>query len=182
MPAQDETERGVASILSTPVYGEALTVVHVAPQGPRAVLAAAVASVQAREGWRSTARRPNELTADALELADAVVLWGREAGECRAFVGGRRPTVVMFEAADVRPILTRPTRWWAELRSAPDTNLLLVPSGIADRYTRWGPPVPLAHRPDGLPEAAAVTVLSAWVARAYAFGRRPSSNDRPPAS
>jgi hypothetical protein len=169
----DEARRAaeVAGILSTPVYGEPLAVLHVAPTGRLADLAAEVAAVQTAAGWRSTVLVPDELDDDA-GAVDAAVLWGPHAGRSRAVLAGRRPTVVVLEAADVRAVLTRPARWLAELRHARHTNLLLLPAGLAERYTRWGPPVPLAHRPEGLPETAAVTVLSAWVARAYAFGRR----------
>lgn len=168
MPSAD-----VSGILSTPVYGEVLTVVHVAT-GAELVTARAAAAVQTAAGWNSTAHEVADLPGLALDDADAVVLWGAGAAAGRDVVAGRRATVVVLDAADVRAVLTRPARWAAELRRAADTNLLLVPAGLAERYTRWGPPVPLAHRPEGLPGDDAVTVLSAWTARAYAFGRRPA--------
>ena len=164
----------VNGILSTPVYGETLTVRHVAA-GPELATARAVAAVQTAAGWHSTAHEVAELPALALDDVDAVVLWGADAAAGRDVVAGRRSTVVVLGATDTRAVLTRPARWVAELRRSADTNLLLVPAELAERYTRWGPPVPLAHRPGQLPGEDAVTVLSAWTARAYAFGRRPAT-------
>ncbi|MGY1749234.1 hypothetical protein [Modestobacter sp. SYSU DS0511] len=155
----------VSTILATPVYGEALTVLHVAP-GAAAPLAAEVARAQSAAGWTAA------LTDRPADDADTAVLWGLAAGAARDELAGRRPTVVVLDAADVRTVLTRPAAWARELRRTAATSLLLLPAELAERYTRWGPPVPLAHRPAGLPAEAAVTVLSAWVARAHAFGRR----------
>ncbi|MQA34000.1 hypothetical protein [Modestobacter roseus] len=152
----------MTTILATPVYGEALTVAHVAT-GAAAPLAAEVARLQSAAGWTVT---------DGADDADTVVLWGLTAGAARDELAGRRPTVVVLDAADVRTVLTRPTAWARELRRSAATSLLLLPAELAERWTRWGPPVPLAHRPAGLPDEAAVTVLSAWVARAHAYGRR----------
>ncbi|WP_222192781.1 hypothetical protein [Modestobacter italicus] len=163
----------VSGVLSTPVYAETLTVVHVAA-GADAPTATATAAVQTAAGWHARVHPPAELAGVDLSYVDVVVLWGAAAAG-RDVVAGRRPTVVVLDAAEVRAVLTRPARWAAELRRAADTNLLLVPAGLAERYTRWGPPVPLAHRPEGLPGDDAVTVLSAWTARAYAFGRRPAA-------
>ncbi|MCZ2817375.1 hypothetical protein [Modestobacter sp. VKM Ac-2984] len=163
----------VRAILSTPVYGEPLGVLHVA--GPaELVTARAVAGVQTAAGWRTGVLAPDALPEAVLDDVDVVVLWGRRAAAGRDVVAGRRATVVVLDARDVRAVLTSPLRWARELRRTARTNLLLVPAGLAERYTRWGPPVPLAHRPEGLPEQAAVTVLSAWTARAHAFGARPA--------
>ena len=164
----------VSGILSTPVYAETLTVLHVA-DGAQAQTAVATAAVQTAAGWHTRVHAPAELAGADLADVDVVVLWGLSAGEGRDVVAGRRPTVVVLDAGDVSSVLRRPDRWARELRRAAHTNLLLVPAGLAERYTRWGPPVPLAHRPEGLPGEDAVTVLSAWVARAYAFGRRPAA-------
>ena len=164
----------VNGILSTPVYAEVLTVRHVAT-GAELETARAVAAVQSGAGWHSTAHELTELPGLGLDDVDAVVLWGADAAAGRDVLAGRRATVVVLGAADVRAVLTRPARWAAELRRSADTNLLLLPAGLAERYTRWGPPVPLAHRPEQLPGEDAVTVLSAWTARAYAFGRRPAA-------
>ena len=164
----------VSGILSTPVHAETLTVRHVAA-GPERETARATAAAQTAAGWRSTVHEVAELPGLDLDGVDVVVLWGAQAAAGRDVVAGRRSTVVVLGAGDVRAVLTRPARWLAELRRAADTNLLLVPAALAERYTRWGPPVPLAHRPEGLPGEDAVTVLSAWTARAYAFGRRPAA-------
>jgi hypothetical protein len=168
------SDADVNGILSTPVYGETLTVRHVAA-GAELADARAAAAVQTAAGWHSTAHEPAELPGLDLTGVDTVVLWGAEAATGRDVVAGRRATVVVLGAADVRAVLTRPARWAAELRRSGDTNLLLVPAELAERYTRWGPPVPLAHRPAQLPAEDAVTVLSAWTARAYAYGRRPAA-------
>ena len=164
----------VSGILSTPVYAETLTVRHVAAGADRET-ARATAAVQTAAGWHSTAHEVAELSGLDLDGVDVVVLWGAEAAAGRDVVAGRRATVVVLGAGDVHAVLTRPARWLAELRRAADTNLLLVPAALAERFTRWGPPVPLAHRPEQLPAEDAVTVLSAWTARAYAFGRRPAA-------
>jgi hypothetical protein len=170
--AVDEgSDRGIPGIMSTPVYGEDLSVVHVAPRGPGGV-ATVVANVQAAAGWRSAVYRPSNVPGLNLDVVDVVVLWGMQAGRVRRFVAGRRPTVMVLGTEEARRILSQPIRWLAESCQARNTNLLLLPAEIAERYARWGPPVPLAHRPDGLPEVGAVTMLSAWTARAYAFGRR----------
>ena len=160
----------LSGVLSTPVYAEPLTVRHVAA-GDAATVAAAVARAQSAEGWTATVSPPGDRT--ALDSGDVVVLWGLAAGSARTELAGRRTTVLVLDEADVRSVLTRPARWVREARAARDTNLLLLPAGLAERYTRFGPPVPLAHRPAGLPDADAVTLLSAWVARAYAYGRLP---------
>lgn len=163
----------VRAILSTPVFGEVLGVLHVA--GPAELATArATAAAQTAAGWRTGVLEPAALPEAALDDVDVVVLWGRRAAAGRDVVAGRRATVVVLGARDVRAVLSSPLRWARELRRTPRTNLLLVPAGLAERYTRWGPPVPLAHRPEGLPERDAVTVLSAWTARAHAFGARPA--------
>jgi hypothetical protein len=180
-PDDDGESSAVAGVLSTPVYGERLCVLHAAPDGPLTELASAVARAQSAAGWRSTVAGP-VVPARSLDGVDVLVLWGATAGGLRSTLSGRLPTtVVVFDRADVRAALTRPARWLAELRRAPHTNLVLVPAETAERYTRWGPPVPLAHRPDGLPDAAALTMLSAWIARAYAYGRRRDAAGESPA-
>ena len=160
----------VADVLSTPVYGEPLTVRHVAAAATGGV-AADVARVQSAAGWTATV---HPLTAPPAGPADAVVLWGLAAGALRGQLPGGVPVVLVLDEADVRTVLTRPARWVAEARAARSTNLLLLPEQLAERWTRFGPPVPLASRPVGLPDAGAVELLSAWVARAYAYGRTPA--------
>jgi hypothetical protein len=172
VPGAEGTQDGrLTDVLSTPVYGETLTVLHVAPAGG-ADQVATVAATQSAAGWSSTVVDAAALAASPLEGVDVVVLWGLTAAESRDAVAGRTPTVVVFDEDDVRRVLRRPDRWVREFRRTPHTNLLLVPAGLAERYTRTGPPVPLAHRPADLPAAAAVELLSGWLARAYAYGRR----------
>jgi hypothetical protein len=167
----DSFGTGIPGVMSTPVYGENLAVIHVAPL-EQSRMAKEVARLQSASGWRSAVCCPSDVPQLDLELIDVLVLWGIEAGRARAFLAGRRPTVMILGPEEARRILSRPTRWMRESRQVHNTNLLLLPAEIAERYARWGPPAPLAHRPDGLPEVGAVTLLSAWMARAYAFGKR----------
>ncbi|GHE11795.1 hypothetical protein [Klenkia taihuensis] len=139
-------------LLSTPVYAESLRVRHVA-HGRLAGTARAVARHQAAAGW----------TADLGEAAecDVLVFWGR-VPRATDIVGAGSVVVVLDEAAG--------PAWLATRRSLRGVNVVLLPPRQLQRWLRWGPVVPLAPLPAHLADAVGAGQMSAWIARAYAFG------------